>query len=603
MSFPFSRVDKNLLKKFFLILFLPLFFLFWAIPLMWGKDNIPPRVSFGSKILSGSFDEIGKKIADESALYEQKPIAIIFQDKKINTTFSNIGLAVDKEKTYLNLEESLRMDGFSLKYYLKWWTHLIWGFKVPAFYSINIAKLEELTGSKFNVVLTSVQEASLQISNEKITLIPAKEGVGVDSMAVVAQVLQDLKSWNNQDIRVRVAKIDPEITTEEAQKIKQELDHLLDYPFALKALNYNFGLSRSTMLSWVEIQKKEVQESVSLDSNEGLDVIANVVLVGQSFSESKKGYGLEWDTNRDKIKSFLDQQVQSAVYRKPINGVLSFENGTIQETSPSQSEITTDIDRATEVIAQSFMEGKYFINLPVKENPAPLSLQKVKELGIDTLIGKGESNFVGSPNNRKHNIGVGAGKFNGAVIPQGEEFSFLTTLGPVDQSTGYLPELVIKQDKTVPEFGGGMCQVSTTSFRAAVNSGLRVTERQNHAYPVQYYSPQGTDATVYIPHPDLKFVNDTPAPIIIQTRITGNILTFEYFGKSDGRAVTLEGPRVWDKKPDGSMKAEWIQKVFDKNGKLMFQKNFLSKYDSPSKYPHPGDEKPPTDKKKKKKKH
>jgi vancomycin resistance protein YoaR len=78
-----------------------------------------------------------------------------------------------------------------------------------------------------------------------------------------------------------------------------------------------------------------------------------------------------------------------------------------------------------------------------------------------------------------------------------------------------LPELVIKKEGTVPEFGGGLCQVSSTAFRAAMNGGLPITQRRNHAYAVQYYAPQGTDATIYPGVVDLKFINDTPGDILI----------------------------------------------------------------------------------------
>jgi len=590
-----------MLKKKCVILFLALLFLFISAPLFWGKNNIPHGVYFGNINLKGPFSQAEDKIDAAATNFEQQPAMLVFQNKKIDTTLKDIGLKVDRDRTRANLKMTAGMDNPFLKSLFKWWSSLIFGFKAPAYYSFDKTRLEMLTGSKFNVNMVSVQEARLQTINDKIVLVPAKEGLGIDSMAVVAQILRDLKEWKNDEIQVGLTKMIPDVSTEEASHLKQEIDQLLDYPFALQARDKNFRLPRSEILSWINIQKIEKQETDNAADVSDVNAMINIALAGQSFSDSKKEYGLVWDIDGGKVKNFLEQEVQSAVYQKPVNGVLIFENGTIREAGSSQSEITIDMDVAASTVAQSFKKGERFVNLPVKESPAPLSMQKAKELGVDTLIGKGESNFIGSPTNRKHNIGVGASKFNGVIIGKGEEFSFLTTLGPVDSSTGYLPELVIKQDKTVPEFGGGMCQVSTTAFRAAVNSGLRVTERQNHAYPVQYYSPQGTDATVYIPRPDLKFVNDTPASILVQTMIQGNILTFEYFGKSDGRTVALEGPRVWDKKSDGSMKTEWIQKVFDKNGQPMFQKNFLSKYDSPSKYPHPGDEKPPTEKKKKKK--
>jgi len=602
MSLPSLSAERNLSRSALLILSIAIILLFFAIPLIWGRDNIPPRVYFGNSSLTGKISDAQNEVVREANVFEKKPIAIVFQGKKINATLEDLGLEVDKNKTYSNLDSIFAKEKLSPKYFFKWWGYLILGFKTPTYYSFNVSRFEKLVGGQFNINLLPTQEAGVQFLNDNINLVSAKEGMGIDTMIVVAQMIKNLKNWRGEEVNVRLANLKPDITTEEANGLKQELDHLLNYPFALQALNYNFKLPRSKIISWIDIQKIENQGTDSLNGEDDINIITNVALTGKNFVDSKKKYALKWEVNKDKVKNFLEQEVQSLVYKKPVNGTLAFENGAIVEAAPSQSETTVDINKAVEIINQSFKKGDYFIGLPVKENSAPLSMQKVKELGIDNLIGVGESNFVGSPNNRKHNIAVGASKFNGVIIGQGEEFSFLTTLGPVDESTGYLPELVIKQDKTVPEFGGGMCQVSTTSFRAAVNAGLRVTERQNHAYPVQYYSPQGTDATVYIPHPDLKFVNDTPAPILVQTRIVGNLLTFEYFGKSDSRRVELQGPRVWDKKSDGSMKAEWIQKVFDKNGDLMFQKNFLSKYDSPSKYPHPGDEKPPQDKKKKKKK-
>ena len=85
---------------------------------------------------------------------------------------------------------------------------------------------------------------------------------------------------------------------------------------------------------------------------------------------------------------------------------------------------------------------------------------------------------------------------------------------PFTIEAGYLPELVIKGDEIKPEIAGGLCQVGTTMFRAAMNSGLKITERQNHSLVVSYYNDlsngnPGTDATIYDPHPDFRFLNDT----------------------------------------------------------------------------------------------
>ncbi|MCK4525175.1 MAG: VanW family protein, partial [Candidatus Andersenbacteria bacterium] len=231
-------------------------------------------------------------------------------------------------------------------------------------------------------------------------------------------------------------------------------------------------------------------------------------------------------------------------------------------------------------------EKEIEVQMIVKKVQPEITTESIDNMGITAILATGESNFYGSPKNRRHNIAVGAGKFNGILVGPEDEFSFNKALGGVGPKEGYLPELVIKKGETVPEYGGGLCQVSTTTFRAAVKTGLEITERRNHAYPVQYYNPQGTDATIYPPHPDLRFKNNTPAYILIQTRIEGNKLFFDFYGSNDKRKVELKGPYIYDKKPDGSMKAIWTQKVYDKNEKLLFEKKFYSVYKSPSLYPH-----------------
>jgi vancomycin resistance protein YoaR len=225
------------------------------------------------------------------------------------------------------------------------------------------------------------------------------------------------------------------------------------------------------------------------------------------------------------------------------------------------------------------------------------------QLGINELISTGWSDAAGSPKNRIHNYTVGASKFNGVLIKPDETFSFNKTLGPVDASTGYLPELVIKEDKTVPEYGGGMCQVSSTAFRAALNAGLPIVERLYHAYPVQYYKPFGVDATVYLPKPDLVFKNDTGHYILIQTRINGTKLYFDFYGTKANRTIKFSGnekadgavdavekitPTIYDQdiRGKGSFTAVFYRHIYDPTGKLTDNDKFTSKYDSPDKYPH-----------------
>jgi vancomycin resistance protein YoaR len=213
-----------------------------------------------------------------------------------------------------------------------------------------------------------------------------------------------------------------------------------------------------------------------------------------------------------------------------------------------------------------------------------------ERLGLKELVGEGKTNFKGSPKNRIYNINRALQQFQNVLIAPGQEFSFVDYLGEVDGEHGYLPELVIKNNQTTPEFGGGICQVSSTVFRAAIYSGLKITERRNHAYPVQYYKPYGMDATIYIPKPDLKFTNNTPGYILMQPTVDGYDLTFRFFGTRDGRTVNVDGPHILESNPDGSMKTVFTQEVNNGEGQNFIRDSFWSNYKSPSLFPHPGDE-------------
>ena len=234
---------------------------------------------------------------------------------------------------------------------------------------------------------------------------------------------------------------------------------------------------------------------------------------------------------------------------------------------------------ATDII-NALREGKTSVQLTVDIIEPTVSLEKINDLGIKTLLAKGESNFIDSHVARIHNIKIGSIKFNGVIIKPGEEFSFNKILGDVDEKTGYRPELVIKNGQTIPEYGGGLCQVSTTVFRAAILAGLPITERRPHSFPVKYYNPQGFDATIYPGVSDLKFINDTNGHILLQTKIDGTKLFVELYGSGDGRLVTLNGPHQYGQKANGAMKAYFIRTISFATGENK-EERFDSNYQPP----------------------
>jgi len=244
--------------------------------------------------------------------------------------------------------------------------------------------------------------------------------------------------------------------------------------------------------------------------------------------------------NKEKVFGFL-KPIADEVNISAEDAKFELKDNRVVKFQASQDGKALNLEEAYGLINEQITSGENKdIKLVIEVSPAKVRTADVNNLGIKELIGRGVSNFKGSPVNRRHNIAVGAASLNGILIEPGEEFSLLKALGSVDGEHGYKQELVIKGDRTIPEYGGGLCQIGTTTFRAALRSGLPITMRRNHSYRVVYYEPAGMDATIYDPSPDMKFINDTGAYILFTTRIVGDNLFFDFYGTKDGRKILID---------------------------------------------------------------
>ncbi|OGH15038.1 MAG: hypothetical protein A2860_01375 [Candidatus Levybacteria bacterium RIFCSPHIGHO2_01_FULL_37_33] len=339
-------------------------------------------------------------------------------------------------------------------------------------------------------------------------------------------------------------------------------------------------------------------------------IISNISLIFQAYIN---GVNLpaSYSYSDTKLLSILSPMIQK-INIEPIDSLFTFQNGRVTVFKPSKDGQAVDIDAL-----KSEMSSKYLlvvslqkaeivtINLPIKTIKPKVTTDKANNLGIKELLASGTSLFQHSIPNRIYNISLAATRLNGILIAPNEVFSFGKALGDVSAFTGYLKAYVIQNGKTVLGDGGGVCQVSTTFFRALLNAGLPIIERTAHAYRVGYYeqdSPPGFDATVFVPSVDLKFKNDTGNYILVQTSIDPNIqrLTFELYGTKDGREVVIGRPVVSNESPPppdvyqddptlpkGQIKqvdfAAWGAKVYFtrqviKNGKVIISDRFDSDF-------------------------
>lgn len=412
---------------------------------------------------------------------------------------------------------------------------------------------------------------SIKVVKGDVVVDKGTAGSEVDRDILEKKILEQLSYVSNTDISVPVKTIDNTLDDIEVNSVKTRAEKYLG-----KKLIANFEY-----------------ESYTITDKE----ILNFLDPGGGFDD-------------EKINTYLES-IAKGIGRDSQNPKFIFDGGKVTEFQPALDGINLDressrfkINELLNLLENSNDKSASF-DIPVTKIPPDITTDKVNNLGIKELIGRGTSTYFHSIPGRVYNVVLAANKINGTLVKPGETFSFNNTLGDVSAFTGYREAYIISGGKTILGDGGGVCQVSTTLFRAVLNAGLPVVERAAHAYRVSYYeqgSPPGLDATVYGPSPDLKFTNDTPGHILIQATANPKnySLVFELYGTSDGRTSTISKPVVSNitsppddiYQDDPSLPAGKIKQVdfkawgarvvfnytVTRNGEQIYQKTFVSNY-------------------------
>ncbi len=548
--------EKNNLKKATLFIFsvagLILVILGWQLI---NYERTLPFLNAGGLKIGGMKMNLAKEILENRRQeFEAQKITFVYENKTWQFTPRQLGIEIDVEK--------ILTEAVSLGHGDNFWAAtgeqlqaLFSEKNIPIIYNLDFSKLNRALAD-FTAIEEPPRNAALKYNaaSDDFEILPAQKGTLIQRAQLIEGVLNNFTK-PDQPVYLKLAESEPPINENHLTAARQAAQNLIEQaPYFLQ----------SPDTSW-RLEKQDVADWISVISSPDTPQEAKISLA------------------QNKISDFLSS-ITPSINREPLNASLGWENNELKFVFLPQNGQKLNLEQSVAEIQRAILAGQKNITLAVDVIEPQIGYQNIKELGLTTLLGRGESNFAGSPKNRKHNLALGASKFNGLLIKSGEEFSFAQSIGAIDEQAGYLPELVIKTNKTVPEFGGGLCQVSTTLFRVAVNSGLKITERHPHAYPVHYYDPPGFDATVYPPSPDLKFLNDTPADILLQSHVDGNKLIFEIYGTADGREVKIKGPTILQKNPDGSLKTTLTQEIW-RQGQLERSEIFRSSYKSPNLYP------------------
>ncbi|MBU1149135.1 VanW family protein [Patescibacteria group bacterium] len=492
-------------------------------------QTIYPGVMIGSQKVAGqTYLETISQLEDFISEIEENGITFIADDTRVVVTpaalaTSDPDLAVD----ILSFDAMTTVDqAYDYGRTGTFWEKLseqvggLLGDKpVDLIYQLNESAVSEILVENFTELEVPAVNAGLSVDEQgELEIISESDGERFDFELALIQTHQAITALTSPvEITLVRGPEQPMVTKDQLTALLPQAEEILEHaPFVLSIPDGEKEITRQELAGWLTSKRIDGQFNLGLSL------------------EKAEGYLIALASEVDML---------------PKEGRFQINEGVVEELAAGRSGRAIDQGATLAAMEQAFIyNDKQIAETVIITTEPELTTDETGPLGKLELLGTGYSNFRGSPANRRHNIATGAAAVHGLVIRPGQEFSLVEALGPIEKETGYLPELVIKGNKTIPEYGGGLCQIGTTTFRAAMESALPVTERQNHSYNVSYYLENGlpgTDATIYPAHPDVRFVNDTEDYVLIQTRIEGNDLYFDYYGIPDGRRSERTTPKVW----------------------------------------------------------
>ncbi len=425
-------------------------------------------------------------------------------------------------------------------------------------------------------------DAKLTFEGTTIIVEPAQTGRRLDVEGTLAMLSPVLARLEPATVTLVVEQVPPAVA--DAEAARSEAEQLLDGPLTLTIAD-------------------------PLEEDPGPWVLPPEELVAWLKLESEDGV-LHARLDEEPLRVYLEK-LAPALAIDPVDARFHFNEltGELEPISASREGRTLDVDATITRTFEALTAGQRHVPLMTPSVPPSYpDTATAEELGIVDRVATGESYFIGSPSGRDHNIRLAASQFDGLVIPPGETFSFNHHLGEITAEAGYDQSLITAGEQLAMGIGGGICQVSTTAFRAAFWGGYPITERWAHSQRVAYYELRGgdvgMDATIYSPYVDLKFVNDRSAPLLIETEVVeaAHRLIFRFYSTDDGRQVEMEaedptdftapGPPIyeldedmapgtvtrWQSAVDG-LTATIHRRIYDADGELLSDETFVSKFE------------------------
>lgn len=469
--------------------------------------------------------------------------------EKIQTDLEMLGFTFDDKSTAVRAWKVGRSGNLGLDWVAK--LSFLVRKQIDPVYQIDWAALVLALDDLLAKHIKPAHDATITFEKGDWQIVRAESGQTIDLTKISADLREKIGNFSDEPIKIMIIEEKPQVSSEKAVKALEKVKTLAEAEITLSWEHDNWQMAGQALFSILKFYPQGLADGyfIKFDLGGGDWTIKNVWWAGYEPPELEVGLEME------ALDKFVDG-IAASINQERTDARIVFEGGKVREFTPAVDGRLLDATLTKKAISQAVSVenvadvGNIVINLPVKINRAKIESAEIASLGIRELVGSGVSYFAGSIPNRVYNITLAAKRISGTLLAPGETFSFNKIVGEISGATGYRQAYVISAGRTVLDDGGGVCQVSTTIFRAALNAGLPIVARTAHAYRVAYYEQRGFkpgfDATVWAPAVDLAFKNDTDHHLLVQAVVdpANAKLQVDIYGTTDGRRVEITEPAL-----------------------------------------------------------
>lgn len=489
------------------------------------RDQALPGVSVRGVAAAGQPREaIAADLASRYAPVIDQPVLLAYAGQTWRPTLAELGARLDTEGAAEHAVSAGRR-GDPITRLREIWSIWQGGLEISPRVVIDQRALQQYLLTLAPAVERPPQDAALSIAAAKVVGTPSSPGTQLLVDATANDILLALQSLQPQQVPVRTRQLAPLVGDTALVTAQTRSVELLQSPIELTRGDQRWVWEPARLAELLRVRAVDGRLEVQADPARLEAAVEDLAqLVDTGTAEPR----LRFESGRARI---------------------------VEAGKPGWRLRQPDAVAAIGALLMSTQATTRTLTLPVDELRPQITEATLGTLGIVELVGEGRSSFAGSAEYRITNIKAGAARMDGVLIAPGEEFSFNRQLGEVNAENGFVEGYAIIGNRTQLEWGGGVCQDSTTVFRAAFWAGLPITERHAHAFYISWYDRfglgpngdgQGMDAAIYTGVNDLKFVNDTGNWLLMQAEVdeAAQVLTVRLYGTKPDREVRLEGPFI-----------------------------------------------------------